>query len=192
MSNAGINPFVLIVDEFLERYRTGERNFAGVRLRKNRKHGTIIEDVDLTAINLSGADLDGVIFKNVILKSARMFGAFLGGARFDLVDMDGADLTGATLVRVYMRSSSLIGASLQLANLSFAILENVELGGALLQECNLTRANLSKICTCVGEPYRMYQLRAEHSLLWNTTLPSGEKVVGPITYDSSYHREIIV
>jgi uncharacterized protein YjbI with pentapeptide repeats len=192
MPDAGINSFVLTVDEFLERYRAGERNFAGVGLFKNREYGTIIEDAELTSINLSGADLGCISFKNVVLKDARMFGACLYGARFDMVDMeDGAYLAGATLVRVYMRSSSLIGARLQRANLSFAVLENVELDAVLLEECNLTRANLSKVGTRNGEPYSMYQLRAEYALLWNTTLPNCQQVTGPIIYDSGHHRETI-
>lgn len=182
MTNARVNPFVLTVNEFLERYQAGERNFAGMGLSRERSGRAIIEDVDLTGVNLSGADLWGVTFYNCILNHARMHGARLVNAIFHLVEMDGADLTCATLVGAQIRYSSWINVSLQYANLSFAVLDSVDLDSALLEECNLIRTNLSKISLQQnGQPYTLYFLRAERAVLWNTILPSGKNVLGRST-----------
>jgi uncharacterized protein YjbI with pentapeptide repeats len=50
-------------DQLLERYQAGERNFAGVRLNYQRAGTTVIEDVDLSGVNLSGATLAGIRLK---------------------------------------------------------------------------------------------------------------------------------
>ncbi len=70
--------------ELLERYASGERDFAGIKLvasgYRTSKHGDSI-------------DLDGVILRDINLR----------GACFNEVAMIGADLTGADLGRIFMR-----------------------------------------------------------------------------------------
>jgi uncharacterized protein YjbI with pentapeptide repeats len=189
-----MEPLRLETEELLERYASGERNFAGIRLQKklsNSWTSTNVEDADLTGINLSGADLNTTGFKNVVLKNATLWGTFLVGSVFELVDFDDADLCGANLKRVQLRSCSMNGANLSYADLSFATFENVELDCALLEECILVKTSLSKVGIQNGKPCTLRKLRAESALIWDTTLPNGKRVTEPIIYDSFWDRETL-
>ena len=64
--------------ELLQRYRAGERDFAGLKLAFSRFTGSDLRDVNLSCVSLF---------------SARLSGADLAGA-----DLSGANLTGAELL----------------------------------------------------------------------------------------------
>jgi uncharacterized protein YjbI with pentapeptide repeats len=96
-----------------------------------------------STINLTGADLSGLV-----LAGADLSGAFLESAR-----LDGADLRGAKLERAVLAHASLVGTQLDEAELGKAnlgkaklidcSLARAELGEAILVEADLTRACLA-------------------------------------------------
>lgn len=107
------------------------------------------EHVDLTGINLNGADLWCAKLNGVILSYANLRGTKLGGAKLNeaqlrgafLIDanMDTADLTKADLA-----GAKLIGASLVWAYLTEADLQWAELTGANLMAFNSEGANFAR------------------------------------------------
>ena len=97
-----------------------------------------LNDRDLQASVLTGADLRGVS-----LRSATMQGADLSAARLDGAHLDVATrLQGANLSSAKLQGADLSEAQLQGANLSSAQLPGAELYGAKLQGADLSNAQL--------------------------------------------------
>ncbi|AFY55651.1 putative low-complexity protein [Rivularia sp. PCC 7116] len=101
-------------EEFLRRYKDGERDFSGIELR----------DVDLSGIHLY----------DVIFRRAKLIKVNLSKARLWRVDLSEADLTG----------SNLFEADLKEANLRNAILTNTNLDCTELIGADLTGSNIDK------------------------------------------------
>lgn len=100
------------VEQLLEEYANGRRDFANLDLEGESPGNVTLRDADLSRgrfrrANLRGANLDGA-------------------------DLRGADLTGADLSCSSLRRVDFRGADLRDANLSGAVLEEAELSGAKL------------------------------------------------------------
>lgn len=94
---------------------------------------------EISAVNLSGADLPGINLEGIDFSGANMEGIILSEA-----DLLGANFTGATLQGAKLREANLQGADLSKANLQEALLENTNLQGASLFGTNLQGAVLYK------------------------------------------------
>ncbi len=118
----------------------------------------ILEDVDLSGADLSGAGLRGNCFSNAILvgsnlsgldlsfgnlSNADLCGANLSGAGFFVTQMIDADLSGADLSGIKAHDINLSGAVLDDAVLSGAELIHVDLSESHLKNANLSNADLS-------------------------------------------------
>lgn len=88
-----------------QNYSHGQRDFSGL----------LINDVNLSCVDLKGADLSYCDLSNVNLSQANLRGVDLSYARLSNVDLRSADLRGAMLIGTDLR-----GASLQNANLKNA------------------------------------------------------------------------
>ncbi|WP_017721990.1 pentapeptide repeat-containing protein, partial [Kamptonema formosum] len=75
------------VEELLELYAEGERNFAGVIIEYS-------EEKDLSGCNLSGANFREAKFNCVYLIGTDFSGADLSGARMDEMCLNKANLSG--------------------------------------------------------------------------------------------------
>lgn len=125
-------------------------NFSGVNITDADLSGVILKQVNLTRTNLISVNLSGVNLTNADLSDANLgsvnltradlSGANLSGVNLTRVDLSGANLSGVNLTRAKLISADLSGINLTNADLSGAILTNVDLGSA-----NLTRVNLSGI-----------------------------------------------
>ncbi|GAA6620046.1 pentapeptide repeat-containing protein [Scytonema sp. NUACC26] len=111
------------VEEFLDKYTSGTRDFYGV---------------DLCEANLSGAKLNGVNLSKADLSVINLSGANLSEANLSYAKLNVAKLRGANL-----KNANLKGATLNVANLIRADLSNAQLTGASMIRCELIRANLS-------------------------------------------------
>jgi uncharacterized protein YjbI with pentapeptide repeats len=167
-------------EELLERYKAGERNFAGIRFRETIAN--CLTGVDLSDIDLSGAYLRMVRFSEVNLTRAKMVGAYLPNACFGMANLFKVDLTGATLWGTQWQTVSLREANLTDANLTGAIMNAVDVTYAIFDRSNLTQVNLTKLEFCGNIP-EMYEIQASNAILWQTTLPDGTFEVGPIYFD---------
>ena len=98
---------------------------------------------DLSAINLTDANLSGLNLSRTDLSSAQLVRANLSGASFHHVDFSHANLSGANLSGAILTNCSLSQANLQDANLSHANLSSTDLRNANLNRVNLEYAELS-------------------------------------------------
>jgi uncharacterized protein YjbI with pentapeptide repeats/beta-lactamase regulating signal transducer with metallopeptidase domain len=99
----------------------------------SRSEGSHPRSMDLTRVNLSGADLKGLDLTEVSLK----------GAPLSTVDLSGLDLTGKDLSHADLSGANLTGTRLAGADLTEANLSGADLTNADLSHCKSTGANLS-------------------------------------------------
>lgn len=168
----------MTTDELLARYKTGERDFAGVELIRIPERDGIegspiegLEGADLRGINLRGANLEDL---------------WLEGA-----DLTGADLLGACLIRANLSNAVLRDANLFSVNLTWATCWHTDFRGACLSQMNATSAafinavlNYFEYAILVyadfeGATGRLC-LRSHFNIIWQTTMPDGTVEEGPL------------
>ena len=111
-------------EEFLQRYKDGERDFSGIEIR----------DADLSNISLYGAILHKAKLINVDLSNATLWEA----------DLSEADLLKANLTNANLSSANLSCANLNSAILRNAIITNTNLNYTDLIGADLIGANIDK------------------------------------------------
>ncbi len=172
--------------ELLEKYATGQRNFAGIHIDPPSGARKFLKGVDLSNIILSGAYLDGISLVEVNLTGAQMIGAYCPRANFSLSDLTNADLTGACLWGANFQFANLRRVSFIRSNLTRANFEGASLTNAFLEKAILTRVDLSKIDWhegWKGQQETMHNLQAYNAFLCETRLPNGEFIETPDWWD---------
>jgi uncharacterized protein YjbI with pentapeptide repeats len=124
-------------------------------LQEQPKDTTLLRlrPMQLTGVDLSRFNLDGVVMTNADLIGADLTGTNLGfanltnanleGATLDGTILTGANLTGANLTGAVLGLTYAVSATLDGANLTGADLTGVSLAGANLAGADLTGANLA-------------------------------------------------
>jgi uncharacterized protein YjbI with pentapeptide repeats len=97
----------------------------------------IIQEPNLSGVNLSGADLSGVNFSTANLSGKDLSRANLRGARLTGANLREADLPDANLSRADLSDAKLSGADLSNAHLRRGALVNTDLTGATLTGCSI-------------------------------------------------------
>lgn len=136
------------VEELLQRYAAGERDFSGVNLcevnlSRINLSGANFSGANLSIANLSGANLSGVNLSHAKLNVTRLSGANLSRAKLNGAILNVANLVRANLSDAHLVQTSLIRAELIRAELSRANLIEANLNAADLRESKLRQANLS-------------------------------------------------
>jgi Pentapeptide repeats (8 copies) len=121
-SDSTVPPRCQNVEQLLQQYDKGERDFSGIDLSGKDLGGETLENA-----NLSEAYLNGANFRGTTLRSVNLSGANLRGATFN-----GADLRKANLSFADVRGTDFSGADLRGANLTFVLLNEAKITGALL------------------------------------------------------------
>jgi hypothetical protein len=121
------------VEDFIEAYKQGERDFRRANLRR-----ADLSDADLRRANLSDADLS-----DANLSAANLRRANLSDADLRRANLRRANLSDANLRRANLSDADLSDADLRRANLSDADLSDADLRRANLSDADLRRANLS-------------------------------------------------
>ncbi|MGL4377429.1 MAG: pentapeptide repeat-containing protein [Microcoleaceae cyanobacterium] len=121
-SDDKVPPRCQTVEQLLQQYEKGERDFSGIDLSGKDLGGETLENA-----NLSEAYLNGANFRGTTLRSVNLSGANLRGATFN-----GADLRKANLSFADVRGTDLSGADLRGANLTFVLLNEANITGAIL------------------------------------------------------------
>lgn len=127
------------VQDLLERYQKGERDFSQVDLSGARLSGVNLRDVNLTGANLAEANLSWAFLSRANLTGACLRRADLRNASLNNVTLTQANLSGANLSKADLRF-----AQLQAADLNWAILQEVDLTGADLKAAKLDQVNLER------------------------------------------------
>jgi uncharacterized protein YjbI with pentapeptide repeats len=144
----------MTVEEILNQYARGERNFPAVNLVEANISGVNLSKANLSGANLSVANLCGSNLSECDLGRAKLNVAKLSGANLSKANLYEANLnvtnlTLADLSQAILRQASLVRAEmaradLSKANLSYANLSGADIKDARLREANLSHANLSR------------------------------------------------
>ncbi|MEG4021941.1 TerD family protein [Microcoleus sp. S13C4] len=154
----------IAAEEFLQRYKEGERDFTGINLAGVDLSGKTLEypislsqanlsnanlsNANLVKVNLIGANLQGANLKSTNLQQADLIQANLSGANLTKANLNyarliQANLSQAKLSETQLNSANLTTANLSSANLTQAILNSANLIGADLSQAKVTKVNLS-------------------------------------------------
>jgi uncharacterized protein YjbI with pentapeptide repeats len=120
------------LQDFLDRYHRGERNFTGINLESADLSG-----ISLRQINLSHANLKKAIFKDSELREVNLSAADLQGSDFSQAQIIDTNLDYANLQQTDLTCVNLQNTTLRSANLQQSILKN-----ATIRDCNLTQSKL--------------------------------------------------
>ncbi|XZN91811.1 MAG: TerD family protein [Microcoleus sp.] len=133
----------ITAEEFLQRYKEGERDFTGINLAGvDLSRQTFDSNVSLSQANLSKANLANANLTGVNLIGANLQGANLNSTDLQSADLIEANLSGANLTKATLYYARLIQANLSQANLSAANLNSANFIVANLSRANLTQATL--------------------------------------------------
>jgi TIR domain/Pentapeptide repeats (8 copies) len=141
------------VEELLERYAVGERDFRGACLAKADLQHANLNDAWLNVADLSEADLQGANLVQGCLRGANLRGANLSDANISSADLIDADLCGTRLNgaqgyytdfgRANLQGAQLLKADLSGASFSEADLRDADLRGSYLGFVNMVDASIS-------------------------------------------------
>ncbi len=133
----------ITAEEFLKRYKEGERDFTGINLSGvDLSRQTFDSNVSLSQANLSNANLANAKLTGVNLIGANLQGANLNSTNLHNADLIEVNFSGANLTKVILYSARLIQANFSQANLSEAKLDSANLTTANLSKANLAQASL--------------------------------------------------
>lgn len=144
----------MTIEEVLNQYARGERNFPAVNFSEANISGVNLSKANLCGANLSVANLCGSNLSEADLSRAKLNVAKLSGANLSKANLYEANLnvtnlTLADLSQAILRQASLVRAEmsradLSEANLSYANLSGADVKDARLREANLSHANLNR------------------------------------------------
>jgi uncharacterized protein YjbI with pentapeptide repeats len=166
---------VMTAEELLERYASGERDFAGIDLggsRANRMFHPQLSHADLRGINLCGTNLEMVDFAFSDLSEARLFGACLSYSCLVRTNFTNADLRYATINYSNCRQANFTRANMQGVDLTCSIFAHSIWSVNDLDDAIMIRSDFSKAQGWGrGNSY--------NALYWDTITPDDEIIKGP-------------
>ncbi|MDY6897129.1 MAG: pentapeptide repeat-containing protein [Cyanobacteriota bacterium] len=133
---------IVTIEELLQSYEKGERDFAGIYLYNEDFYD--YDYIDLSRINLKGAmfrDFSFFGFSNKV----NFTGANLSDTGLEQQMLEGFNFSGANLSNVNLCQSTLDGSNLSKCNLSGANLKSVGLTRSNLHGVNFSRANMESV-----------------------------------------------
>jgi uncharacterized protein YjbI with pentapeptide repeats len=120
----------ITVEELLNRYTAGERDFSGIYIRDSREG--LMRGIDLSGINLENSSLS-VDFSGAILKKANFRYTVWGDhCSWENADFSGSDFTGI---------NNIVECVFVRCNFSNTIWDQADLWQSTFQDCDLTGAN---------------------------------------------------
>ncbi len=157
-------------EELLRRYEKGERDFPLISLYDEK---CVLEGANLQGINMMGGYFAAGSFDQTNLSEACLIGFDFQCKGLDKANLSNADLTGACLWSAFLNDANLSSCILKGVNMRNAILCNANLRGAVLDGAVLANADFT------GADFAIDRYMTG-ILFWNTTMPDGSLVEGPI------------
>lgn len=161
--NKDATPSVATVDELMNRYHAGERNFAGIVLRDAVLGSIQIEDVDFTGADLTGvtfgeADLTRVCFDGATLVNMGVYDATVAECSFRGADIRYADVTWSDWDQADFTDALLDAATFKEVGFGGSVFEGARLSGTALINCDIrTLCQWSATLIHTGPSYIDYQ-----------------------------------
>ncbi len=121
------------LEELLERYSAGQRDFSSIQALK---HVKMPRGKDLSGINFQGCRFHEVDFSDVILVGANLIGVTCSYTNFRNTNLRSANISTATL----WEATDLSGADLSYANLRKLTVEEAVFQGAILTGADLSES----------------------------------------------------
>lgn len=131
--------FAPLVGQQLDEVNLYAVDLTGATLAGSSMHRADVRDALLPGANLEGVDLRGAYLSGSDLTGANLKGAMLDGAMLDGATLTGANLVGASCQDVYFAAAQLDGADLRQANLHQADLSGTSCKGATISAGALER-----------------------------------------------------
>lgn len=144
------------IQELLDRYSTGERDFSSIKLLKHLKvprgqdlsgiilRGCKLHEVDLSEVILVNADLSAITCSHVSFRNANLRSANISAATFwEETDLSGADLSFANLRKLTVEDAIFQGAILISTDLSESYIKGADFRAANFENVNLRDAWIS-------------------------------------------------
>ena len=189
----------ITIDEMLNRYAAGERNFSAIRFINDTKSKRQIGDLrclDLREINFSGSDLSSTNFSGSDLSSAILSGANLSHAVLEETNLDGVIAVGTLFKRTALILSSLRDADLTGAtflgggclstDFTGSIMRDVTMGEYTVDGSDFSNVDL-EFATIFQVDFSKADVRGffttQQAFLWQVTFPNGVYVEGPLLKD---------
>ncbi|HEU4881037.1 MAG TPA: toll/interleukin-1 receptor domain-containing protein [Longimicrobium sp.] len=161
--NTGSTPSIATVDELMDRYHAGERNFAGIVLRDAVLGSVQLENVDFTAADLTGvtfgeADLTRVCFDGATLVNLGVYDASVEGCSFRGADIRYADVTWSDWDGADFTDALFDAATFKEVGFGNSVFEGARLRGTALINCDiLALCQWSATLIHTGPSYIDYQ-----------------------------------
>ena len=178
------------VEELLELYAAGRRDFPGLIFNEVGGDTTLWNGANLSGINLDGSDFaDGNWIEGTDFSNASLVGISAYNVTFDRCNFTDADLRGANLIKTRWVSSDLTEVDFSYANLTRANFSGAfcKSGAIGLDFTNLIEADFSGsflgLPSMGSEDYEREGDRRygpNGTFFWNTILKDGTVEVGPI------------
>jgi serine/threonine protein kinase, bacterial len=127
-----------------DRKRDVARMDAATLLKTYQRGQKSFNDVDLSSLSLTNANLPGAVWENTNFSGSNLQNANLGKGKFVKTNFAEATLRGANLAKGQFAYANLQSADLRGANLSGAQMQNANLMGANLCGANLRGATISE------------------------------------------------
>ncbi len=153
-----------IVQERGWRREDGKTREQFIDFRRVGVHKAVLNDVDLSVANLSGAYIGNSNFSGAKLEVANLSDAFITGTNFR-----GAELYSANLSDAFIASTNCSGAKLYSANLSGAHVTGTNFSSAELAGANLSGATITG---------NLRQVRMDSATLLGVSLFGGTRWIG--------------
>jgi len=132
----------LTAKELIERYKSGERYFAHIRVNEGSLNNAILDGADFSGSDLSDLWLDSASFVNADLSEARMVGSSCENTNFTRAQFRAADLSGTSFERAILIESSFRSATLWTVNFANSDLSRADLVRADCKRLSFTKATL--------------------------------------------------
>lgn len=132
---------------------------------------------DLSEIDFSGNNLEGVVFDNVDLTSSSFADSQLTDVKFSGCDLTSVDFTRSTLIECGFNESVLNGTDFSYAKVDYCNFADADLAGAILRDADFTNSDLS-----MSE--NLNASRFDDTTIW----PDNEYL--PEDFDSTYSDDL--
>ena len=139
---------------------------------KNIENGADMSEIDLSNINISGAE-----FINVDLNSSSFADAHLSEVKFEGCDLTSVDFTRANLIECSFSDSVLNGADFSYSVVDYGSFSDADLAGAIFQGADLTNSDFS-----MSE--NLNACRFDEETIW----PDDDKL--PEDFDGKYSSDL--